>query len=43
MSVSEPTAVFAVGEFTGAVGDKRRNEDRKLFVSVLDVFVFFLT
>jgi hypothetical protein len=41
--VFEPTAVFAVGEFTGAVGDKRRNEDRKLFVSVLDVFVFFLT
>ena len=29
MSVSEPTAVFAVGEFAEAVGNKRRSEDRK--------------
>ena len=39
----EPTAVFAVGEFAEAVGDKRRNEDRKLSLSVLDVFILFFT
>ena len=38
----EPTAVFAVSEFAEAVGDKRRNGDRKLPVSILDVFLLFL-
>ena len=37
MSVSEH-AVFAC-EFAGGGGNKRRNEDRKLSVSVLDVFL----
>ena len=31
----EPTAVFAVGEFAGAVGDRRRSEDRKSVVPAL--------
>ncbi|ERK46403.1 hypothetical protein HMPREF0373_01759 [Eubacterium ramulus ATCC 29099] len=34
MSVSEPTAVSAVGEFAGGGGDKRRSANRKLFVSL---------
>ena len=38
MSVSEPTAVFAVGEFAEAVGDKRRSEDRKSGVPALEFF-----
>ena len=38
MSVSEPTAVFAVGEFAEAVGDKRRSEDRKSVVPALEFF-----
>ena len=38
MSVSEPTAVFAVGEFTEAVGNKRRSEDRKSGVLALEFF-----
>ena len=37
-SVSEPTAVFAVGEFAEAVGDKRRSEDRKSVVPALEFF-----
>ena len=32
----EPTAVFAVGEFAGAVGDRRRSEDRKSVVPALE-------
>ena len=45
MSVSEPTAVFAVGEFAGAVGDKRRSADRKSFVPALEfcIILFFIT
>ena len=42
MSVSEPTADFAVGEFAEGGGDKRRSEDRKLFVSAFDSFPQFL-
>ena len=38
MSVSEPTAVFAVGEFAEAVGNKRRSEDRKSVVPALEFF-----
>ena len=34
--MSEPTAVFAVGKFAEAVGDKRRSEDRKSFVPALE-------
>ena len=34
----EPTAVFAVGEFAGAVGDKRRSENRKSVVPALEFF-----
>ena len=34
----EPTAVFAVGEFAEAVGDKRRSEDRKSVVPALEFF-----
>ena len=34
----EPTAVFAVGEFAGAVGDRRRSEDRKSVVPALKFF-----
>ena len=34
MSVSEPTAVSAVGEFAGGGGDKRRSGGRKSSVSV---------
>ena len=34
-SVSEPTAVFAVGEFAEAVEDRRRSEDRKSVVPAL--------
>ncbi len=34
----EPTAVFAVGEFAGAVGDRRRSEDRKSVVPALEFF-----
>ena len=34
----EPTAVFAVGEFAGAVGDRRRSEDRKSVVTALEFF-----
>ncbi len=37
-SVFEPTAVFAVGEFAGAVGDRRRSEDRKSVVPALEFF-----
>ena len=36
----EPTAVFAVGEFAEAVGDKRRSEDRKSVVPALEFFQF---
>ena len=36
MSVFEATAAFAVGEFAGAVGDKRRSEDRKSVVPALE-------
>ena len=35
MSVFETTAVVAVGEFAGAVGDKRRSEERKSVVPAL--------
>jgi len=41
--VSEPTAVFAVGEFAGAVGDKRRSEDRKSVVPALEFSILFFT
>ena len=34
----EVTAVFAVGEFAEAVGDKRRSEDRKSVVPALEFF-----
>ena len=34
----EPTAVFAVGEFAGAGGDRRRSEDRKTVVPALKFF-----
>ena len=34
----EPTAVFAVGEFAEAVGDRRRSEDRKSVVPALEFF-----
>ena len=35
-SVSEPTAVFAVGEFAEAVEDRRRSEDKKSVVPALE-------
>ena len=34
--MSEPTAVFAVGEFAEAVEDRRRSEDRKSVVPALE-------
>ena len=34
----EATAVFAVGEFAEAVGNKRRSEDRKSGVPALEFF-----
>ena len=34
--MSEPTAVFAVGEFAEAVEDRRRSADRKSVVPALE-------
>ena len=42
VSVFEPTAVFAVGEFAEAVGNKRRSEDRKSVVPALEFSILFL-